>query len=96
MCADPDGTDIDSQLVPLSQSTKDLQTTMAREGILPGLDNAAQHELVFLAHLPPVGYASYLCPSQFATACTPQAAAVQHLYSAPHLHSLHHCIPPSQ
>ena len=41
--------------MPVSQSTKDLQTGMAQEGLLPSLHNAAQHELVFLAHLPPVG-----------------------------------------
>ena len=41
--------------MPVSQSTKDLQTSMAQEGLLLNLHNAAQHELVFLAHLPPVG-----------------------------------------
>ena len=46
---------MESQLLPVSQSTQDLQTSMAQEGLLPNLHNAAQHELVFLAHLPPVG-----------------------------------------
>ena len=41
--------------MPVSQSTKDLQSSMAQESLLPNLHNAAQHELVFLAHLPPVG-----------------------------------------
>lgn len=35
---------------------------MAKEGLLPGLDNAAQHELVFLARLPPVGCVPPLWP----------------------------------
>lgn len=41
--------------MPVSQSTKELQGLMAKEGLLSGLDNTAQHELVFLSHLPPVG-----------------------------------------
>ncbi|KAL3162416.1 hypothetical protein ABBQ32_010087 [Trebouxia sp. C0010 RCD-2024] len=56
---DPDGKAVESQLVPVSQSTKELQGLMAKEGLLSGLDNTAQHELVFLSHLPPVGYAVY-------------------------------------
>lgn len=55
LCVGPDGKAVTSQLVPLSQSTKELQSTMAKEGLLPGLADAAEHELVFLAHLPPVG-----------------------------------------
>lgn len=53
--ADPDGESVESQLVPVSQGTKDLQAIMAQEGLLPNLHNAAQYELVFLARLPPVG-----------------------------------------
>ncbi|KAL0047195.1 hypothetical protein WJX82_009185 [Trebouxia sp. C0006] len=56
---DPDGQGVESQLVPLAQSSQDLQSTMVKEGLLPSLDHAAQEELVFLAHLPPVGYAVY-------------------------------------
>ena len=56
VCADPDGQAVESQLVPLAQSSQDLQSTMVKEGLLPSLDHAAQEELVFLAHLPPVGY----------------------------------------
>lgn len=56
VCADPDGQAVESQLVPLAQSGQDLQSTMVKEGLLPSLDHAAQEELVFLAHLPPVGY----------------------------------------
>ena len=59
-CAGPDGSEVTSQVVPVSDATKNLQSIMAKEDILPNLDHAAQHELVFLAHLPPVGYAS--CP----------------------------------
>ena len=53
--ADPDGKAVKSQLVPLSHSTKEVQEIMVQEGLLPSLDSAAQHELVFLARLPPVG-----------------------------------------
>ena len=55
--ADPDGAPVESQIVGISQGSKELQASMAQEGLLPGggLHNAAQHELVFLAHLPPVG-----------------------------------------
>ncbi|DBB01101.1 hypothetical protein WJX77_006941 [Trebouxia sp. C0004] len=56
---DPDGQGVESQLVPLARSSQDLQRTMVKEGVLPSLDHAAQDELVFLAHLPPVGYAVY-------------------------------------
>lgn len=42
--------------MPVSQSTKELQRRMAQEGLLPDLASAAQHELVFLAQLPPVGF----------------------------------------
>ncbi len=60
VCADPDGQAVESQLVPLAQSGQDLQSTMVKEGLLPSLDHAAKDELVFLAHLPPVGYVTCL------------------------------------
>lgn len=56
VCADPDGQAVESQLVALAQSSLELQSTMVKEGLLPSLEDAAKDELVFLAHLPPVGY----------------------------------------
>ncbi|KAL3141201.1 hypothetical protein ABBQ38_003541 [Trebouxia sp. C0009 RCD-2024] len=82
---DPDGKAVESQLVPVSQSTRELQGLMAKEGLLPGLDNAAQHELVFLARLPPVGYAVYtVTPHSKAQAALLEpaaAAAATHTYT---------------
>jgi len=71
VCADPDGQAVVSQLVPLAQSSQDLQSTMVKEGLLPSLDDAAQDELVFLAHLPPVGYVACqsTCLSTYLLTC---------------------------
>lgn len=47
---------------------------MAKEGVLPGLGDTARHELVFLAHLPPVGYAP--CSCSCVTAYDSQSACI--------------------
>ena len=54
-CAGPDGKPVQAQVVPVSNTTKELQDLMQAEGIVPNLEAAAAHELVFLAHLPPLG-----------------------------------------
>ena len=59
MFADPDGASIESQLVPVSDSTKDVQKTLHEGGALPDLNNAASEELAFIAELPPLGYKAF-------------------------------------
>lgn len=54
-CAGPDGKPVQAQVVPVSNTTKELQDLMQAEGIVPNLEAAAAYELVFLAHLPPLG-----------------------------------------
>ncbi|KAA6428404.1 MAG: Lysosomal alpha-mannosidase [Trebouxia sp. A1-2] len=73
---DPDGQAVESQLVPVAQSSQDLQSIMVKEGLLPSLDDAAQDELVFLAHLPPVGYAVYTI-QPYSSEHAPAKAAVR-------------------
>lgn len=51
----PDGKAVQAQVVPVSNSTRKLQRLMQAEGVVADLDAAAAHELVFLAHLPPLG-----------------------------------------
>lgn len=57
--ADHEGRDIESQLVPVSRSTLELQRVLHENGALPKLAHAASDELVFIADLPPLGYATY-------------------------------------
>lgn len=53
--AGPDGKPVEAQVVPVSSSTHKLQSLLQEEGIVPDLEAAATHELVFLARLPPLG-----------------------------------------
>ena len=54
-CAGPDGKPVQAQVVPVSNTTKELQDLMQAEGIVPNLEAAAAHALVFLAHVLPLG-----------------------------------------
>lgn len=83
---DPDGQAVESQLVPLAQSSQDLQSTMVKEGLLPSLDDAAQDELVFLAHLPPVGYAVYTIQPHTSEHAPATAAVRATVDEVSHLH----------
>ena len=59
MRADADGEPVKAQIVPVSNATADLQAAMLAAGILPSMRAAASHELVFIAHVPPLGYTSF-------------------------------------
>ena len=59
MRADADGKHVKAQLVPVSNATADLQAAMLAADILPSARPAASHELVFIAHVPPLGYTSF-------------------------------------
>ena len=58
-CADGEGKTVKSQLLPVSNATVDLQQAMLAADILPNLRSAASHELVFIADVPSLGYATY-------------------------------------
>jgi len=59
VCADGDGTNVKSQLLPISNATEDLQKAMLAAEILPNMRSAASHELAFIATVPPLGYSTY-------------------------------------
>ncbi|BDA45668.1 Lysosomal alpha-mannosidase [Coccomyxa sp. Obi] len=56
---DASGQVVESQLLPVSNSTVDLQNIMLQADILGNLTAAASYELVFIAAAPPLGYTTY-------------------------------------
>ncbi len=61
LCCGPDasGQVLESQLVPVSNATVDLQNIMLQADILDNLTAAASYELAFIAAVPPLGYTTY-------------------------------------
>ncbi|KAK9810259.1 hypothetical protein WJX72_007477 [[Myrmecia] bisecta] len=55
----PSGPVVPAQLLPVSASTQQLQRSLARADALPDQTAAASIELVFMAHVPPLGYSVY-------------------------------------
>lgn len=56
---------MEAQLLPVSNTTLDLQVLMNQTDILANLSAAARHEVAFLAVVPPLGYTTYtLAPAQ--------------------------------
>ena len=54
------GNALESQLIPISHSTQHVQQLLHDNGALPDLQRGAEQELVFMADLPALGYASFL------------------------------------
>ena len=53
--AGPDGKEVSSQLLPVSNATRQLQATMLKTNLTESADVAASAELAFIATVPPVG-----------------------------------------
>ena len=53
--AGPGGKEVSSQLLPVSNATRELQATMLRTNLSKSADVAASAELAFIASVPPVG-----------------------------------------
>ena len=53
--AGPDGKEVFSQLLPVSNATRELQATMLETNLTESADSAASAELAFIASVPPVG-----------------------------------------
>lgn len=56
---DANGGDVEVQEVPISKATKTVQDTLHENGALPRVKHVANAELVFIAELPPLGYATF-------------------------------------
>ena len=57
--SDASGETVQSQLLPVSNATMDLQNIMQQADILDNLTAAASFELAFIAAVPPLGYTTY-------------------------------------
>ena len=55
--AGPDGQEVSSQLLPVSNATRKLQATMLKTNLTESNEVAASVELAFIASVPPVGWA---------------------------------------
>ena len=57
--ADAEGHEVEAQLLPVSNSTRALQSALVQSASVPDASGAASHELAFLARLPPLGYSTF-------------------------------------